>query len=180
MTVPRDPGWKSALPQVGRIATGRTPAGSILLVMRGAVLFLEIAAVVAGFLVVFLGGGAQEARVDDVTARILISLMVGVVIIAITRIGREGPDVSTAEHLAVSVFRITMRRVLVAAALAPVGMALSWLSGDASYVVFGTGLAMLLMAVSSPTVRRIEQFQTEVDDAGSELVVLAALQRSYR
>jgi hypothetical protein len=73
-----------------------------------------------------------------------------------------------------------MRRMLIAATLGPSGMVLSWLSGDATYVVFGTGLALLLIAVASPTSRRIEQFQSEVDEAEASLSVLDALLRPYR
>lgn len=177
---PIDPGWRPALSYAGRIATGRTPEGPILLVMRGAVVFLETAAALAGFVVLFLGAGAQEPRVGDVTARILLSIAIGLVLIAMTVIGRAGPDTADLGRLANSVFRITMRRVLVAASLTAIGMALSWTSGDAAYVLFGASLSMLLMAVASPTQRRIQQFQSEVDAAGSDLSVLEALDLPYR
>lgn len=180
VTEPLDPGWRPALPLVGQVVGGRSLDGSILIVMRAAVVFLVIVSAVLGLGVVVFGAGPREARIGDGAARILLSAVMGGALIGISMTGRGGPDLSDADHLAVSVFRITMRRVVFAAAIGPAGMAISWLAGDPSYVIFGTGLAILLMAVAGPSERRIGQFQTEVDEAGSDLSVLGALQRRYR
>ena len=180
MTDSLDPGWRPAVPLVGRIVSGRGLDGSILLVMRAAVIFLGVAAALSGLGSLILGAGSQHPRIGGTSARILISLAMGIAAIGISTVGKAGPDLDSPGHLAVSVFRITMRRVLFAAGVGPAGLAISWVSGDASYVIFGTGLAILLMAVAAPTSRRLAQFQSEVVDAGSEISVLEALQRSYR
>lgn len=175
-----DPGWKPAIPQAGRIVTGRSPEGSILVVLRAAAILLSAVAVAAGLFALVFGAGSQEPRIGSATARILISAAMGASVIGISMTGRGGPDTSSPGRLAVSVFEITIRRMLFAAALGPAGLAISWLAGDATYVVFGTGLAALLVAVASPTRRRLEQFQGDVDEAGSKLSVVASLQLPYR
>jgi hypothetical protein len=126
------------------------------------------------------GAGTQEPRISSTVARILISAAMGAGAIGVSLTGTGGPDLESEGHLAVSVFTITMRRVLYAAVIGPAGLAISWLSGDGSYVIFGTGLALLFMAVAGPTSKRLAQFQSEVDDAGCDLSVIRALQRSYR
>jgi len=175
-----DPGWSPAVPLIGRILSGRGPDGSILLVMRAGVMLLGVVAGVAALIALTMGAGSREPRIDPVTARTAISVSLGAVVIAISRIGRAGPGTETDDHLALSVFDITMRRVLAAAALGPIGLGVSWLAGDPSYVIFGTGLALLFMAIAGPTSKRLGQFQAEVDEAGSSLSVLNALERSYR
>ena len=60
------------------------------------------------------------------------------------------------------------------------GLMLSWLAADASYVIFGSGLAMLLMAVAGPTSKRIDHWQFKVDEADVELSVRSALDRPWR
>ena len=162
------------------IVTGRGTTGSILLVMRAGVLLLSLVAAVTAVVVLVFGAGSGGERIDATIARIGISAAVGVSVIVTSFIGRGGPDLDSEGHLAVSVFRITMRRVLAAAAVGPAGLLLSWLSADGSYVIFGSGLAMLLMAVVSPTSSRIEQWQSEVDEAGSNLSVRLALNRPWR
>jgi hypothetical protein len=148
--------------------------------MRAGVLLLAIVAVGAALGALLFGAGSQEPRISATVARILISAAMGAGAIGVALIGTGGPDLDSEGHLAVSVFTITMRRVLSAAAIGPAGLAISWLSGDASYVIFGTGLALLFMAVGGPTSKRIAQFQVEVDEAESDLSVLAALHRPYR
>lgn len=168
------------MPLVARILSGRGPDGSILMVMRAAVILLAAVASGAALVALVAGAGTREARIDPTVARILISLAMGVGAIGVSLTGKGGPDLDSPAHLAVSVFQITMRRVLFAAAIGPAGLVISWLSGDASYVIFGTGLALLFMAVAGPTSKRIAHFQSEVDDAGADLSVLAAVQRPYR
>lgn len=168
------------MPLVAKILTGRTPTGSILEVMRAGVILLAGVAVTSALVALILGAGSNEPRIDATTARIAISAAMGVGAVGISLTGRAGPDVDSPGHLGVSIFQITMRRVLWAAAIGPAGLAISWLSGDGSYVVFGTGLAVLFIAVAGPTTKRISVFQTEVDEAGSDLSVLVALQRPYR
>ena len=175
-----DPGWKPAVPVAVNIVIGRGVSGSILIVMRAGVLLLSLVAAVTAVLVVVFGAGSGAERVDATVARIGISAAIGLSVIATSSIGRGGPDVDGEGSLAVSLFRITMRRVLAAAAVGPAGLLLSWLSADASYVIYGTGLAMLLMAVASPTAKRLDQLQSEVDEAGSNLSVRTALDRPWR
>lgn len=117
---------------------------------------------------------------DPTTARIGISAIVGAAVITISLIGKAGPETGSEARLAASLFQITMRRVLAAAAVGPGGFFLSWAAADATYVIFGSGLALLLMAVASPTSDRLDQWQTEVDETGSALSVRAALARSWR
>lgn len=180
MTGQTDPGWKPALPLVGRILSGRGPDGSILMVMRAAVVLLAAVATGAALLALIAGAGTREPQIDSTVARILISASMGIGAIGVSLTGQGGPDLEGPGHLAVSVFRITMRRVLYAASIGPAGLAISWLAGDASYVIFGTGLALLFMAVAGPTSKRLAHFQSEVDEAGSDLSVVAALERPYR
>jgi hypothetical protein len=180
MTDFTDPGWRPALPLVGRILSGRGPDGSILLVMRAGVILLGAVAVAAAIAALVFGAGTQEPRISSTVARILISAAMGGGAIGVSLTGTGGPDMDSEGHLAVSVFTVTMRRVLYAAAIGPAGLAISWLSSDGSYVIFGTGLALLFMAVGGPTSKRVAQFQAEVDEAGSDLSVIRALHRSYR
>lgn len=177
---PLDPGWRPAFPIARRILMGRGPSGSILLVMRAGVVLLGAVAAGSALAALVFGAGSQDPRISATSARILISAAMGAGAIGVSLTGTGGPDLDDEGRLAVSVFTITMRRVLFAAAIGPAGFAISWLAGDASYVVFGTGLALLFMAVAGPTSKRIAQFQTEVDEAGSDLSVLHALQRPYR
>ena len=82
--------------------------------------------------------------------------------------------------MAASLFTLTLRRVVVAATVLPVGMLLSWASGDETWIIFGGGATLLLMAVAGPSRDRIEKWQDEVDEAGLEISVLGALSRRYR
>jgi hypothetical protein len=175
-----DPGWKPSVPVAMGIVRGRGVTGSILLVMRAAVLLLSVVSGLTAVAVLIFGAGSGEVVIGSTVARMTISAAVGAAVIATSFIGREGPDLSDEGAMAVSLFQITMRRVLAAAAVGPAGLILSWLSADASYVIFGAGLAMLLMAVASPTARRISQWEIEVEEAGSDLSVPAALSRSWR
>jgi hypothetical protein len=179
MTEPTDPGWRPALQLVGRVVAGR-PDGTILLVMRAGVILLGAVAAASALAALLFGAGSREPLISAAVARILISAAMGFGAIGVSLTGTGGPDLGSEGHLAVSVFTITMRRVLYAAAIGPAGFAISWLAGDASYVVFGTGLALLLMAVGGPTSKRLAQFQAEVDEEGSDLSVLQALHRPYR
>jgi hypothetical protein len=54
------------------------------------------------------------------------------------------------------------------------------MAGEGSYVIFGSGAAILLMAVVAPTSDRLQAWQTEVSEAGSQIVVLAAVLMPYR
>lgn len=175
-----DPGWRPAVPLIGRILSGRGPEGPILLVMRAGVLLLGAVAASSAIFALVFGAGSRDPRIDSVVARILISAAMGASAIGISLTGTGGPDLESEGHLAVSVFAITMRRVVYAAAMGPAGLMISWLAGDASYVIFGTGLALLLLAVAGPTSKRITHFQEEVDEAGSGLSVIRALHRPYR
>ncbi len=177
---PTDPGWRPALAVAARIVTGRGADGSILLVMRAGVVLLSIAAGATALGVLVFGGGSGDASIDETTARLGLFSVVGIAAIAIGVVGRGGPDVDSESHLAASVFQITMRRVLVAAAMGPAGLLLSWLAADGTYVIFGAGVAVLLMAVVSPTSDRLGQWQRDVAEAGSDLSVVVALSRPFR
>lgn len=59
-------------------------------------------------------------------------------------------------------------------------MVLSWLAGGRTYVIFGAGGAVLLMAVVAPTADWLRQWQKEVAEARSDLSVLEALRRPFR
>lgn len=148
--------------------------------MRAGVLLLSLVAAATALAVIVFGAGSGTERISALSARMGISAAVGLSVIATSSIGRGGPDLDSESQMAVSLFQITMRRVLAAAAVGPVGLLLSWLSADASYVIYGSGLAMLLMAVASPTAKRLDQLQSEVDEAGSDLSVRTAVSRSWR
>lgn len=179
MTEHGDPGWAAAWPVAGRFLLGRGPSGTVLLVMRALVLLLGTVAVAGGLAALVFGAGSHEPIIEPLTARIGVSAAIGAAVIAITFIGRDGPDVSSPAAVTLSVYHATMRRVIAAALVGPAGLLLSWLASDASYVVFGTGLALLLMAVAGPTSKRIAHFQREVDEAGSDISVLEALSQTY-
>ena len=85
----------------------------------------------------------------------------------------------TDQAMAASLFTLTLRRVVVAATVLPVGMLLSWTSGDETWIIFGGGATLLLMAVAGPTRDRIEKWQAEVDEAGVDVSVLGSLSRRY-
>lgn len=175
-----DPGWRPALTLAGRIITGRGAQGSMLLVMRAAVVLLSVAAVATAVGVLVFGGGSGEASMDETTARLGLFAAVGIAAAVISLVGRGGPDVADEIHLAVFVFQVTMRRVLAAAALGPAGLVLSWLAADGTFVIFGAGVAVLLMAVVAPTADRLRQWQADVAEAGSDLSVIGALSRPFR
>lgn len=148
--------------------------------MRAAIVLLGTVAVLAALGALVAGAGTREPVIGPTPARLVLSGALGVAVLGMSMTGTGGPDVAGPDHLAIDIFRITMRRVLFAAVLGPVGLGVSWLAGDGSYVVFGTGLALLFMAVAGPTEKRLRQFQVEVDEAGSDLDVVEALLRSYR
>lgn len=174
-----DPGWRPAWKVVAGFLGGRGARGSILLVMRAAVLFLGTVAIGTAVVVLVFRAGSSEPTIEDSSARIAISVAVGLAAVAISVIGRSGFDMTSEHALAVSLFQIGMRRILVGAAVGPVGFILSWMSGDGSYVIFGAGLAILLMAVAGPTKDRLVAWQRDVDEAGADLSVLAALSRPF-
>jgi len=180
MTQELDPGWRPALGVAFGILGFRRPTGSILIVLRAAVVFLSVSAAVMAGIAVVLSAGSAEPRIGEVTAQ----LVLGAAVIASASVtaltGRESPDLRSPGHLAVWLFRVTMRRVLASAAVGPVGFLLSWMAGAGSYVIFGSGAAILLMAVVAPTVTRIESWQAEVTGTGSDIVVLEALLFPYR
>lgn len=172
-----DPGWRPAVALAARIALLRPPDGPILIVMRAAVVFLAGASVTTAVLVLVFGGGSGEARVDEVTAQIILFAAVGAAAVVTALGGRESPDTRSEGLLAAWIFRVTMLRVVAAALVGPVGLLLSWSAADGAWVIYGTGAAILLMLVVGPTRRRIVAFQDEVGDEGD---VLAALLRPYR
>jgi hypothetical protein len=160
-----------------RIALLRAPVGPVLLALRAAVAFLCFASGATAFFVLLLGGGSGEVRIEEVTAQIMLFTAVGLAAVVIAVTGREPPDDRSPGHLAVWVFRITMRRLLAAAAVGPVGLLLPWSAADGVWVIYGAGASILLMLVVAPTARRIAAWQAEI---GDELDVLAALLRPYR
>lgn len=180
MTDPTDPGWRPAVPVAIGILGLRKPVGSILIVMRAVVVFLASTAAVIAVVAVLLSAGSSEPRIGEVSAQLILgaAVIAAASVIAVT--GREPADLQGEGHLALWLFSVTMRRVLAAAAVGPVGFVLSWMAGAGSYVIFGSGAAILLMAVVSPTADRLRTWQTEVDEAGSEIVVLEALAMPYR
>jgi len=173
----KDPGWRPAFALAVRIAMLRPPQGPVLMVLRATVAFLCVASGAIALLVLLLGGGSGDARIEEATAQIVLFAAVGLAAAVIAVTGRESPDDRSPGHLAVWVFRITMRRLLAAAAVGPVGLLLSWSVADGAWVIYGAGASILLMLVVAPTVRRIAAWQEEV---GGELGVLDALLRPYR
>ncbi|HEX9978408.1 MAG TPA: hypothetical protein VGB41_07270 [Acidimicrobiia bacterium] len=180
MTTPADPGWRPSIPVAVRILGLRRPSGSILIVMRAAIMFLSAAAAITAVVAVILSAGSEEPRISELTAQIVLGAAVIAAASAIAVSGREPLDVRSEGHLAVWLFAITMRRVLASAAVGPVGFLLSWMAGEGSYVIFGSGAAILLMAVVAPTSDRLQAWQTEVSEAGSQIVVLTAVLMPYR
>jgi hypothetical protein len=175
-----DPGWRPAVPMALRILGLRRPSGSMLVVLRASIVFLCGAAGIIGVVAVVLSAGSSEPRISGVTAQIILGGAVIAAAAVISMTGRESPDLRSVGHLAVWLFAVTMRRVLAAAAVGPVGFLLSWMAGAGSYVIFGSGAAILLMAVVAPTRDRIASWQAEVTETGSELVVLEGLLLPYR
>jgi hypothetical protein len=174
-----DPGWVRALPAVLGIVTGRQPKVSILLMMRAIVLLLTLVVGGTALGVLIFGAGSDVARIDPTIARIGISAALGGSVIATSFIGRAGPDTSSEAALASDLFQISMRRALASVAVGPAGLMLSWLAADSSYVIFGSGLALLLTAVAGPSLKRIKAWEAEVAEAGSSLSVRAALDRPW-
>ena len=178
MIDPIDPGWGPAFPIALGILALRRPSGSILIVMRAAVLVVEIAtaflAVVAGLL------SLEEAGRGEVAARGVLgaAILAATAVIVVT--GREPLDLQTEGHLGAALFTVTMRRVVAAAAVGAVGLLLSWVAGTGWYAVFGTVAVMVLLVVVAPTRLRLKTWQAEVTAAGSEFVVLKALSIPYR
>ena len=149
----------------------------MLLVLRSAVTFLSVASVITAVAVLTLGGGSGEPRIEEVTAQIMLFAAVGLAATVIAFASREPPDDRSAGHLSVWAFRVTMRGVLAAAAVGPVGLLLSWSAGNGVWVIYGAGASILLMFVVAPTARRLAAWQTEVRD---DMDVLAALLTPYR
>lgn len=180
MTEPVDPGWRPAIPIAIRILGLRRPSGSILIVLRAVVVFLSLAAAATAAIAILLSAGSEEPRIGEVTAQLVLgaAVIASAAVVALT--GREPPDLRSEGHLAVSLFAVTMRRVLASAAVGPVGFLLSWMAGAGSYVIFGSGAAILLMAVVAPTKARLDAWQAEVTEAGAEISVLAAVLLPYR
>jgi len=180
MTESTDPGWRPALPVALRILGLRRPSGSLLIVLRAAVIFLSVAAAGTAVIALILGAGSEEPRITGATAQLLLGAAVIAAASVIVVTGREAPDVRTGGHLGYWLFTVTMRRVLAAAAVGPVGFLLSWMAGAGSYVIFGSGVAILLMAVVAPTRDRLTAWQAEVNEAGADIAVLDALSLLYR
>ncbi len=177
MTPTTDPGWRPAFLLALRIALLQPPNGPVLLVLRSAVAFLCVASGITAIAVLLLGGGSGEPRIEEVTAQIVLFAAVGLAATVIAFASREPPDERSAGHLSVWAFRVTMRGVLAAAAVGPVGLMLSWSAADGAWVIYGAGTSILLMLVVAPTTRRIAAWQKEV---GEETDVLAALLTPYR
>ena len=172
-----DPGWRPAFRLAVGIALLRPPAGPVLLVLRSTAVFLSIASGITAITVLALGGGSGEPRIQEVTAQIVLFAAVGLAAAVIAVASREPPDDRSAGHLSVWAFRVTMRGLLAAAAVGPMGLLLSWSAGNGVWVIYGAGASILLMLVVAPTARRLAAWQTEV---GAEMNVLAALLTPYR
>ena len=176
----QDPGWRPAVPVALRMATLRPPQGTVLVVLRAGVLALGGTAVIVGVLALLLGAGAGEQRVDDVEAQLVLGATTITAAIGIAVVGRSWEPPSTEPALASAIFVLTLRRVVVASIVLPVGMVLSWASSDETWIIFGAGATLLLMAVAGPSRDRLAKWQEEVADAGLDLSVLSALSRRYR
>jgi hypothetical protein len=162
------------------MAALRPPEGTVLVVLRAAVLALGGAGVVVGVLALVLGAGGGEPRIDDLGAQVVLGAATITAAIGIAVVGRSWEPPPSELAMASSLFTLTLRRVIVASMVLPVGMVLSWASGDETWIVFGAGATLLLMAVAGPTVDRIEKWQAEADEAGVDVSVLGALSRRYR
>jgi hypothetical protein len=172
-----DPGWRPAVALAGRIALLRRPQGSILTVLRATVVFLAVAPGLIAVLVLLLGAGSRSPQIEQITAQIALFAAVGLAATAIALIGREHPDDESELRLAAWVFRTTMRRVLAAAAVGPVGLLLSWMAGDGAWVIYGAGASIVLISIAAPTASRLQAWQEDIGEEG--LSVLQALQRRY-
>ncbi len=75
---PVDPGWRPGVALAGRIITGRGADGSMLLVIRPAVILWSIAAAVTAVAVLVFGGSSGEAVIDETTARPALFGFVGI------------------------------------------------------------------------------------------------------
>jgi hypothetical protein len=179
MTVePVDPGWRPAVRLALRLLR---PTGtvSVLMVMRSSTVLLGGVAGLAGLIALLLGAGASSPRMDPVSAQVLLA---GAVIAAASVMavhGRVLPEVEP-RRLAWFLFTTTQRKVMAAAAVGPAGMLLSWLSADGTMVIFGVGVAILLMMVAAPTALRIRAWQDEVDAFTKPYSVLGALLLDHR
>jgi hypothetical protein len=160
-----------------QIASLRSARASILTVMRATAVFLGVAAVFASLVALILSGGVDEARIEPLAAQVVMWGSVGVAAAGIVFIGRGGFGLLAGGALAVWLFRVTMRRMLVAAAVGPVGLFVSWYSADRVWVIYGAGAAVVLISLVGPTTRRLQAWQEEAADGVS---VLEALLLPYR
>jgi hypothetical protein len=149
------------------------------MVLRAAVFAMGGAAVLAAAIALVFGAGAGEPRIDDLGAQLVLGGATISAAVGIAIVGRSWQPPPTDQAMAASLFTLTLRRVVVAATVLPVGMLLSWTSGDETWIIFGGGATLLLMAVAGPTRDRIEKWQAEVDEAGVDVSVLGALSRRY-
>ena len=162
------------------MAALRPPEGTVLIVLRAAVLALGGAAVLVAVMALVLGAGGGEPRIGDVEAQLVLGGATITAAIGIAVVGRSWEPPATEQAMASSIFTLTLRRVIVASIVLPVGMVLSWASGDETWIIFGAGATLLLMAVAGPSRDRLEKWQDEVTAAGIDVSVMAALSRRYR
>jgi len=180
MSLVEDPGWRPALGVAARIVAFRRPRGSLLVVLRAAVVFLVFGAAATAVLGVVLSASGGVARVSDTTARIVLvaAVVAAAAVIAVTR--AEQPDFRGPGNLALWLFVATMRRILAGASVGPIGFLLSWMGRTGIHAVVGSIAAIVLIAASAPPTRWVQGWQEKVDEARANIDVLDALSIPYR
>ncbi len=175
-----DPGWRPAAGTALRILTFRRPAGSLLTVLRAAVLFLCGAAAATGVLGVILTSGGGEPRIGATTARIVLAAAVVAAVSVAVAARAEPPDLRGPGNLGLWLFVTTLRRVLAAAAVGPIGFLLSWMGRTGIHAVVGSIAAIAMLVATAPTARWIRGWQERVTEGRSNIDVLDALSLPYR
>jgi hypothetical protein len=175
-----DPGWRPAFGVAARIVTFRRPRGSMLIVLRAAVVFLSLGPVVTAGLAVVLTRGGGTSHVSNTTARIVLvgAVVAALAVIVATR--AEQPDLRGPGNLALWLFVSTMRRILAGAAVGPIGFLLSWMGRTGTHAIVGSVAAIVLIVASAPTARWVEEWQAKVTEARAGIDVIDALSLPYR
>jgi hypothetical protein len=158
----------------------RPPEGSVLIVLRAGALAFGGAAVIAALFALLFGAGGGSQRLGDLEAQLVLGGATITSAVGIALVGRSWEPPPREQALAAAVFTLVLRRLVVASMVLPVGLVLSWSTGDETWIIFGAGATLLLMAVAGPSSDRIDRLQEQVEEAGVDLSVRRVLSRPYR
>ena len=153
---------------------------TLLSLLRASTLLSSFVAAALAAIVLGLGLADPGGGIGPTAGGSLFAAGSAASVISIVSLGRERPDIGDPGRLAASLYGVTMNRILLGSAPAPLGAAVSVGVGEPAIAIIGAGLTIGLMTVLSPTRERLHYWQKDIRERGSDLDVVEVLSTTLR